>query len=236
MGTWDVFSFSNDQLMDLIEISAGNRSLMIASLDFRHQPFSLQEIINLWYRFEWDDPHGLLDEILKDELLRMDSVGIALMFLGNGVFVSNYFTAVSLETLIEMATSDAYLDAWGENRAARETAICAEIYFLAKNLTDNEKIPIIEDFNEILQMDIKDLTKDVIFTKISNHINQIVSDEVHADLDKEVCSEIYLLAKTLARIENIPIGTDFGDRMEKECANLTEDEVIAKLKAKTPSS
>ena len=229
MGTWDVFSFSNDQLMGLLEIPAGYRSSMIASLDFRHQPFSLQEIIHYWYEFEWDDPHGLLDEILKNELLKMDSVGIALMFAGNGVFVSNYFTALSLETLVEMATSDAYLNCWGENRAARETAIIAEIYFLAKNLMDNEEIPITENFSDIVQSEYKDLTKEVIFTRLADLIAQVVSEDVHADVDKNVCTEIYLLAKTLAMSENVPIGTEFGDRMEKENAHLSEDELIAKM-------
>ncbi|MHA1619610.1 MAG: hypothetical protein ACTSVZ_10050 [Promethearchaeota archaeon] len=110
MGSWDEFSFSNDDVMDLLQVPIANRTLMVSCVDFRHHPFSLQEIINLWYSFSFKDRIALLDDILKKDPCELETVGIALMFAGNKFLISNAFATISLGTLARFAKYEKYLE------------------------------------------------------------------------------------------------------------------------------
>ncbi|MHA1673806.1 MAG: hypothetical protein ACTSYI_09255 [Promethearchaeota archaeon] len=232
MGIWDIFSFSNDDVMDLLQVPIANRTLMISSTDFRHHPHSLQEIIEVWYEFDWDDPVALLDDIVKDDFLIEDSLGVALMFAGNGVFISNYFVAISVKTLVQMVTSEPYLADWKDHRAARETAIYAEIYLLAKTLAENEKIATTDDFSDVENTKYKDVPQEEILPKLLKHVSHLVEKEVEElqrPIEREICAEIYLLAKCLAKKHEIPIVNDYGAKMEAKYPDLSDDELVAKM-------
>lgn len=142
MASWDVYSFSNDRVMDLLQVSGSNRILMISSKDTAHDSLTLQEIISKFYSFTLDDPQALMDEILSKELFENDTVGIAVLFAGNNIFYSEGLISTSIKILAHWLLDEEYLKTWGKYKEMRKRSIIEEICLLAKFLAEYNQVSI----------------------------------------------------------------------------------------------
>jgi hypothetical protein len=137
MGTWDYYSFSNDIVMDLLDVSLPERAPMIFSSDLRHDGMSLQEIISEWYILEDKDVSAVVDATLAYDSNDVNLIGVIVLLVGNYYPIPAYVLLKMIEEIDECLTLAEYREYYKERWELRRTCLVAEKDLLMTRL----KIP-----------------------------------------------------------------------------------------------
>ncbi len=100
MGTWDYYSFANDTVIDLIDLSVHDRGPMIVSTDIKTEDMPLRQVIDTYYSLEFENAREVMYKALEESGYEIISAGIVLLFVGNHYEqVPNLIIALAIEWL-----------------------------------------------------------------------------------------------------------------------------------------
>ena len=135
MGSWDVYSFTNDDVMDLLGLPIECR---IPTMDFEEkQPgeeVAIQELVKDLYRLELSDPHTVLYDLLEKAVYTITLIGIVVVFVANGYTVPKNILAIALNNLTDLFIDEGYSTWYGEKWPYRMRGMTREMQFLAEAL------------------------------------------------------------------------------------------------------